>query len=224
MRPAQQDAVLPRKRFILGGAILVFAPAIAALGVDWHVRQSVRGLLHDDLATLPAHHAALVLGTSPALDGGRPNPYFHERIEAAARLIRSGKAEHLLVSGDNGDPRYNEPMRMREALLALGVDSGRITMDFAGFDTFDSVVRAREVFGLRGYIIVSQRTHNERALYIARHFGIEAVAYNAGERYGGIRGWIREKAAKMKMVAEFLVGAEPRYLGEPVTLGKQQVP
>lgn len=213
-----------RWRLLRWALLLVFSLVLLTVLVDWHVRRTVSDLLHDDPSRLPAHHAALVLGTGPTLRDGRPNRYFRERMEAAAMLIRTGRAEHLLLSGDNGHRGYNEPMAMRTALMDLGVDSARITLDFAGFDTYDSVVRAREVFGQERLIIVSQRSHNERALYIARHVGIDAVAYNAGNNYGGLSGRVREMAARLKMVAEFLIGADPHFLGDPVTLGDQRLP
>ncbi|MBK9176485.1 MAG: YdcF family protein [Flavobacteriales bacterium] len=213
-----------RLRFIRWGTVLLLVPVLTALAVDWHVRRAVTAGLHDDPSDLPPHSVALVLGTGPTNRDGRPNWYFRQRIEAAEMLLRTGRVEHLLLSGDNGHRGYNEPLAMRAALMDRGVDSTRITLDFAGFDTFDSVVRARKVFGQERFIIVSQRSHNERALYIAHHQGIDAVAFNAGASYGGSAGRIREIAARMKMVGEFLLGTQPRYLGEPVTLGKQQLP
>lgn len=145
--------------------LLVATTALfATVIIDRRVKRIAEPLLHDGAEMLAPHHVALVLGTGPTLRNGKPNPWFRRRIEAAAHLFLAGKAEHILVSGDNGRRAYNEPLAMRSALIEAGVDSTRITLDYAGFDTYDSVVRARKVFLARDLIIVSQRSHNERAV------------------------------------------------------------
>lgn len=213
-----------RWRLVRWPLLLILVAMVATLVIDWRVKRIAEPLLQDSIEAMTPHHVALVLGTGPTLRNGSVNPWFRRRIEAAAELFHAGKVEHVLVSGDNGRRAYNEPIAMREALIAAGVDSTRITLDFAGFDTFDSVVRAREVFQARDLVIVSQRSHNERALCIARHFGIDAIALNAGNSYGGTLGGIREKAARVKMAWEFLIGAEPHFLGDHVELGNQELP
>lgn len=215
---------LMRWRLLRWPMLIAVLLVTAVLLIDQRVHRGSAPYLHDASQSLPPRHVALVLGTSPTLRDGRVNPWFRHRIEAASALFLAGKAEHVLVSGDNGRREYNEPMAMRAALIAAGVDSTRITLDYAGFDTFDSVVRARKVFSARDLVIVSQRSHNERAVCIARHFGIDAVALNAGTSYGGTLGMLREKAARLKMMWEFLTGAEPHFLGEPVKLGGQAIP
>jgi SanA protein len=147
-------------------------------------------------------------------------------MEAAAALYHAGKVQHLLVSGDNGHRSYNEPMDMRAALMAAGVDSNHITLDFAGFRTLDSVVRALKVFGQAEFVVISQRFHNERAVYIAREHGIRAVAFNARDVdvRRGLRTRIREKFARTKVFLDLLFGVEPHFLGDPVVLGEQVLP
>ncbi len=197
--------------------------ALGVVAVVWWcdrvVRTHTAAYVHDRLADVPAHDVALVLGTSHRVRGGGPNPWFINRMRAAADLYHTGRVRHLLVSGDNAVANYNEPQRMRDALIALGVDSGRIVMDHAGFRTFDSVVRAREVFGQERFIVVSQRFHTERAVYIAQRLGITAVGYNAADKEGStLRMRLREKGARVKVFIDLLLGVRPRFLGDPVPI------
>jgi SanA protein len=143
-------------------------------------------------------------------------------MEAASQLYHAGKVRYLLVSGDNGRKDYDETAQMTESLVKRGVPPDRIVRDHAGFDTLDSIVRAKKVFGLDRLIIVSQRFHNERALYIAGHRGIKAFAWNAGDVHwpGSWKTGVREKLARVKTLIDLhLLGSEPRYLGAPISLG-----
>lgn len=174
----------------------------------------------DRIEQIPHNRVGVVLGTSEKVRSGRPNLFFEHRMKAAVELYRSGKVDRLLLSGDNRTIHYNEPWAMRKALIAAGVDSTHITLDYAGFRTLDSMVRAREVFGQQSFTVISQRFHNERAVYIARHKGIDAIGYNARDvdAYSGFRTKLREKLARVKVFLDLLMGVEPHFLGEPVPI------
>ena len=189
---------------------------------DRRVATQAAPFVYDRVEDIPANEVGLVLGTSERGRGGGANPYFQHRMEAAAMLYHAGKVRHLLVSGDNGRKDYNEPLDMRRALMAAGVDSTDITLDHAGFRTLDSVVRARKVFGQRGYTVISQRFHNERAIYIARQNGLAVVGFNARDvgMASGLRTQLREKLARVKVHVDELLGIAPHFLGEPVQLGE----
>jgi len=206
---------------ILVGSLALLGAFIGECRIDHYAADR----LYSDVDNIPANAAGLVLGTSAEGRGGGPNPYFVKRIDAAAALYRGGKVKHLLLTGDNGRSNYNEPMDMRQALMAAGVDSGDITLDFAGFDTFDSVVRARKIFGQQRFTVISQRFHNERALWIARYYGIDAVGFNAADldRRPTRWSWIRERGARLKMWWDLALGVDPHFLGEPVELGEQEL-
>lgn len=189
---------------------------------DRWVKRSSREFLFDDHDSCPPVTVALVLGCSPEVASGRPNFYFTSRMKAAAGLYHAGKCRYLLVSGDNRDAGYDEPTAMKEALVALGVPEPAIVRDYAGFDTLDSVLRAKEVFEQSRYLVVSQAFHNERAVAIARHHGIEAYGLNAPDFRGrqAIRMVIREKLARVKTLGELkLLGSQPKYLGPIVSIG-----
>jgi len=191
---------------------------VALVSCDLIIRRSTKDQLHDSIESIPTNEVGLVLGTSDRARGGGTNLFFKHRIESAVALYRTGKVKHLLVSGDNGTLSYNEPRQMRRALLAAGIDSTRITLDFAGFHTLDSVVRAKEVFGQGSFTIISQRFHNERAVFIARKHGIDAVGFNAPDppAWWSIRVWLRERLARVKVFSDLLMGTQPRFLGDAV--------
>lgn len=177
--------------------------------------------LYDRVEDVPHRHAAVVLGTSPTGRNGGPNRFFHARIDACADLYDAGRIDRIIVSGDNRYVYYNEPAAMKSALVARGVPADVIFLDYAGFRTLDSVVRAKEVFGQSSFIVVSQRFHNERAVFIAGKKGIDAVGYNAGDvgfHYGFVT-YVREWFARCKVFLDLLVGKKPHFLGDPVDIG-----
>jgi SanA protein len=156
-------------------SLLILLPLLIYFGISIWVHKDI----YDDPDRIPAMEYALILGTSERVAGGEKNIYFHKRIEAAAELYHKGKVSRLIVSGDNREIYYNEPVAMKRALVELGVDKDSIVLDYAGLRTFDSMVRAKTVFGIDSFIVVSQKFHIERALYIAMHKNINAIGYTA---------------------------------------------
>ena len=165
---------------------------------------------------------AVVLGCSKLFSKGNPSLYFKGRMEATARLWKSGKLRCIIVSGDNREKYYNEPRDMKDALVKLGVPEDKIVCDFAGLRTFDSVVRARRIFGAQKITIISQSYHVKRAVATARQLGIDAEGYCAAHipfnRPTLLRQFVRERAARVAMVFDLLIGTEPRHMGEQVAL------
>jgi SanA protein len=158
----------------------------------------------------------VLLGTSEKQGNGNSNPFFEKRIVAAAALYKAGKIRHILVSGDNRRKNYDEPTDMQHALLAAGVPQTAITLDYAGFRTLDSVVRAKSIFGLSQFTIISQRFHDQRALLICRHYEIDAIGFCAEDialRYG-LKTQIREAFARVKAVLDlYVLNTRPKFLG-----------
>jgi SanA protein len=201
---------------LIGGIGLVFC-----LGVNWYVGEFSENYVFEDFSQVPVTEVALVLGTGPKVADGRDNLFFLYRIQAANDLYQNKKVEKLLLSGDNSREDYNEPQAMKEALLELGVLEEDIVLDFAGFRTLDSVVRAKEIFGLDEMIVVSQEFHNERALFLARNMGIEAYAYNAESPNFGVapRVYMREILARVYMVWDVYINeTDPKFLGEELEI------
>ena len=152
--------------------------------LSWHCHRAVidcRSFCYSDIGSVPEMETALLLGAAKIAPSGNPNLYFSGRIEAAVKLFKAGKIRHILISGDNSRKDYDEPTDMKNALMEYGIPEYAVTLDFAGFRTLDSVVRAKTVFGKDKYIVITQVGHAERAVYIARKYGIDAIAFYAGE-------------------------------------------
>jgi len=182
---------------------------------NWYIIKSTESRIYSEIKEIPKNEVAVVLGASKYLGVNEKyiNYYFKYRMEAAAELYHTGKVKHLLVSGDNHSKDYDEPTDMKNYLISLGVPCEAITLDYAGFRTFDSMIRAKEIFGLTKFTIVSQEFHNQRALFICDQLGIDAIAYNAKDAYRGPGSLAREYLAKSKAVLDFLLGTEPKFLG-----------
>jgi SanA protein len=195
--------------------LLVAVPVLVVAVANVVVLVDARGASEDTLAALPRAQAALVLGAQVKPDG-RPSAMLEDRIAAAADLYRAGKVDKLLLSGDHGRWEYDEVGTMRRALAARGVPARDLFTDHAGFDTWDSAQRARDVFGVRSVIVVTQRFHMSRALYAAHRAGLRATGYPADRRsYGGVMARLRarEALARVKVVADAVTGARPRFGG-----------
>lgn len=193
------------------------------IACDRYVAATARGRVFIAAASVPACDVALVLGTNPLVDGKRQNLFFKYRMDAAAELIAAGRVHHFIVSGDNHTVEYDEPTAMRDALVQRGVPEGAITLDYAGFRTLDSVVRAKTVFGQSRVIVVSQEFHCTRAIFIADRHGIDARGY-AARMPGGAPGRMvraRETLARTLAVLDTCVlNTRPHFDGpaEPIRL------
>ncbi|MBR0074043.1 MAG: YdcF family protein, partial [Bacteroidales bacterium] len=136
---------------------------------------------------------------------------------SAAELYHNGKINRILVSGDNHIKNYDEATAMLNALVALGVPDTAIKCDYAGFSTYDSMIRAKKVWGLDKMTIISQHWHNQRALYIARSAGIDAVAFDANDlksRKLKLKYTIREWFSRTKALWNIIFNKQPHFLGQ----------
>ena len=206
-----------RKIILILGFVLVGLVLFCNISIS----RSARSRLYDSVEYVPYNRAALVLGTSPYGRNGAPNRFYMARIKACVELYNARKIDRIIVSGDNRHVNYNEPEAMRRSLVEQGIPSEVISLDYAGFRTFDSVVRAKEVFGQQSFTVVSQKFHNERAIFIAGKKGIDAVGYNArGVDFNyGIMTYVREWFARCKVYLDLLTGKQPHFLGDPVDIG-----
>lgn len=202
----------------------LFLFIIVTLSCNLIIIYSSTKRLFDDPQQVPSTRVAMVLGTSHSLRSGQPNPFFHNRIAAAAELYHLGKVQYILVSGDNRTRHYNEPQQMRRALLQYNLPDSVIYLDYAGLRTLDSVVRSQKIFQQDSILIISQKFHNQRAIFLARSKGIYAIGYNAGgvETGSALKTYIREYFAKVKVFVDILIRKQPRHLGDEITIGQLQ--
>ncbi len=207
-----------RLRYVILVSVLLLYGVV--WGVYTWVEHSTDAQLYADIAKIPKNKVGLLLGTAKYNDRGRNivNLYYQHRIEAAVALYMAGKIDYIIVSGDNGTMYYNEPLLMKNDLMARGVPEGRIVMDNAGFRTLDSILRCKLIFGQQTFTIISQKFHNERAVYIANSKQLDVVAFNAED---GDMFWaaaVRERLARVKMLLDLLVNKQAKYYGAQIEI------
>ncbi|MDL5513213.1 ElyC/SanA/YdcF family protein [Arenibacter sp. M-2] len=173
-----------------------------------------------NLQEIPKNKVGLVLGTSNRLVGGGSNPYYTNRIKATMELYKAGKIDYVLVSGDNGTQYYNEPTVFKKDLVLGGIPSEKIFLDYAGFRTLDSMVRAKVIFGLDSVTVISQKFHNQRAIYIAEQKGLYAIGYNAEDLSikHGLKIQIREYFARVKVFIDLVLNTQPKFFGDKIEI------
>ncbi|WP_313376716.1 vancomycin high temperature exclusion protein [Chishuiella sp.] len=208
-----------KKSFIYFLILVLFA-LLFSLYANYKIEKSTKDYVTYNLNQLPETKIGLVLGTSPNLKNGYQNFYFVYRIKAAEELYKSGKVTHLILSGDHGRKEYNEPEAMKKALIDLGVPENVIYLDYAGFRTLDSMIRAKEIFGQTKFIVVSQKFHNQRAVFIGQQNGIDAYGYNAKDvnKQSGLKTNVREFFARTKVFIDNWFGVQPKFLGKKIDI------
>lgn len=184
------------------------------------IENNAKGKTYSAPSIIPKNKVGLVLGTSKRLKSGHINLYFKYRIDATVKLYKQGKITFILISGDNHHKTYDEPTDFKNELIKRGIPANKIFLDYAGFRTLDSVVRAKKVFGQKSVTIISQQFHNERAIYIAEKHGIKAIGFNAksvSKKYG-LKVQLREYLARTKVFVDILFGIQPKFLGKSIVI------
>ena len=209
-----------KKKFIKLSIACILLCLLALYYSNKWVVNNAKDNIYSNTLNTPKNKVGLVLGTSKYLNHGTLNLFYKYRIAAAIKLFNAGKIEYIIVSGDNGREGYDEPSDMMRDLIAAGIPKDKIYPDYAGFRTLDSVVRSKEIFGQEKVTIISQQFHNERALYIARKKGINAIGFNAQDvpKSLGRSVYQREYFARVKMMLDLFLHKNPKYLGEKITV------
>lgn len=196
--------------------LLVGIIGLASFIIEYYSRNKTYTTLNE----IPYNRVGLLLGTSKKIISGSSNPYFTNRIKAAASLYKAGKVDRIIISGDNSERYYNEPEDMRRALVKEGVNNEHLYLDYAGFRTLDSVVRTRKIFKENKVTVISQEFHNKRAIFLGRVFEVDIIGYNAQDIgvAQGAKVMLREKLARVKVFIDILTNKKPKYLGEPIPI------
>lgn len=209
------------KRIGLGVLVLAVLGITAIFAIDAHVRFSTapRIVSADEAASLGDVDCVLVLGCGVHPDG-RPSDMLADRISQGVALYESGTSPKLLMSGDHGRADYDEVNAMRETAVQAGLPADDVFMDHAGFSTYESMYRARDVFGAKRIVIVSQEYHLYRALYVAKRLGLDAYGVSADLRpyVGQEARELREVLARSKDFFTAIVQPLPSFLGDPISL------
>ncbi|WP_299128931.1 ElyC/SanA/YdcF family protein [uncultured Winogradskyella sp.] len=198
--------------------IVILISVLILLGVftTYHwISFKTNHLAYDDISSIPKNKVGLILGTGKYTASGNINLFYTYRIDAAVKLYNARKIKYILVSGDNGRKDYDEPSNFKNDLIAKGIPEDHIFLDYAGFSTLDSVVRAKEIFGQTSITFISQEFHNQRAIYIANHYDIKSVGFNAKDVY---KSHFREYLARSKASLDLVFNVQPKFLGEPISI------
>ena len=208
------------KAIIIALAVLVVIFMGIVIVCDTVINKSTNESVYTDVNLIPYNKVGLILGTSKYLRYGQKNMFFFNRIDAAVELYKAGKVNFFVVSGDNSKKTYNEPLDMKNELINRGVAENKIFLDYAGFRTYDSVFRMDKIFGQKSFTIISQEFHNKRAIYIAKHLGLNPAGYNAKDvsTSNNFGNRMREKIARVKVFIDFLINKQPKFLGEPIEI------
>ncbi len=201
--------------------LLIFIISIALTFTANHsIEKNAENKTFSNASKIKKNKVGLVLGTAKFLKNGEINLYFKYRINATVELYKKGKIDFILVSGDNGNKNYDEPTDFKNELIKKGIPVNKIFLDYAGFRTLDSVIRAKEIFGQTSITIISQKFHNERAIYLAEKNGISAIGFNARDLNGkyGLKTKIREYFARTKAYLDILFGVKPKFLGQKIEI------
>ncbi len=191
---------------------------VVLVSIDMGISYWVRDRIYHDINQLPYRPYGLVLGTAKYFKNNTLNLFYYNRLSAAEQLVKHHKVDYLLLSGDNRTMQYNEPQRMFKDLLKMGVPSQTMYFDYAGFRTLDSVIRADKIFNAQSLTIITQRFHCERALFIAKHYDLDAICFEADYPQGYAMVRIREFFARVQAVLDILLGKQPYFLGKPEPL------
>ena len=209
-------------RFSAISCILVVS---SILLIDRWFSDQASSRIFDDIQSTPARSVGLVLGTSKYIAKSL-NPYYQYRMDAAQLLYQEGKVNVLLLSGDNAHRSYNEPWTMKRDLLRSGIPEQDIVLDYAGFRTLDSVVRAKNVFDANHFVIITQRFHCERALFIADRNQIDAICLAVPEPKGlaGLKIRTREVLARIKALIDvYVLDMKPKFAGPKEPIEKEPI-
>lgn len=201
--------------------LIAFSICIVLLFIAHQVVESkTNEFVYTSVAQTPNNTIGLLLGTSKYTKKGKLNAYYSNRISATVELFNANKIKGVLISGDNSRIDYNEPEDMKKDLIKAGIPENKIVLDYAGFSTYESIIRAEKIFDLSNFTIISQDFHARRAVYTAHYLGLNAIAYNAKDvhQYGGFLTKVREKFARIKLFIDLWFEVPPTYSGDKIKI------
>lgn len=205
------------KHKILSGVIVLFLLLIFVVFFNHYaIQKAAKDLIYSKIENVPYRKIAVLLGTEKKFTNGKTNRFYINRIDATVNLYKAKKIDVIIVSRNQG----NVIDDVKADLTKRGIPEEKIILDYDGLRTYDSMYRMYKVYGQKEFIVIAQRKQNERAIYIAKRNGLNAIAFNAGEYsgYNAFRLNMLEKMERTRLFFEFLVNKKPRYSGEKVTI------
>jgi SanA protein len=191
---------------------------IAIISINWYVKSSTRDLIHHTVNNLPKNEVGIIFGAG--INGDQPSKYLKDRLDAGILLYKTHKIDKILLSGDNGRDEYDELTVMKTYCFNHGVDTTKIFIDYAGFDTYSTMYRASHIFKIKKATLISQEYHLNRAIYIGQKLGVKSIGFSAnkGEYLGYQYVTFREYGSIFKSFFDVLRNREPRFLGNEINI------
>ena len=205
-----------RKKVVLGG---IFLGLFAGIGIPLYVHSKADEHIYANIDSLSNRYVAIIFGAGLRTDG-TPSKYLKDRLDAGILLYKSGKVSRILLSGDNGTNYYDEVTAMKIYCSVAGVPVKDIFLDYAGFDTYSTVYRAKDLFKVENAILVSQAYHLSRAVFLAQELGLDVVGFAAdkGDYRMAKKNKIREQAAIVKAFFDVKRNRKPRFTGGDINI------
>lgn len=206
------------KKILVGFFAITVLAVLSIFYINAVIFGYSRTAIYDDISSIPKAQTAIVFGAKAT--GGKMSPMFEDRVIIALDLYESKKVEKILVSGDHGSKDYDEVNVAKDYLASKGADADDIFTDFAGFDTYDTLYRAKEIFGVESAILVTQKYHLYRAIYISKSLGLKATGYASDlHNYPGSEIFeTREIFARIKAYFDVMLKSKPRFLGDKIPI------
>jgi SanA protein len=191
---------------------------ISIIAVNLYVKSSTKKYISYSLKRFPKNDVGIIFGAG--INGNQPSKYLKDRLDAGILLYKAKRINKILLSGDNGRQEYDELTVMKNYCFSHGVDTTKIFIDYAGFDTYSTMYRAKHIFKIKKATLISQEYHLNRAIYIGQKMGIKSVGYSAnkGEYLGYKYVCFREYLSRFKSFLDVLRNREPRFLGNPINI------
>ena len=206
------------KKYLKIALYLAIIGLVAIVSVNYYVKSSTKKHIYYSLKKFPKNDVGIVFGAG--INGDQPSKYLKDRLDAGIALYKANRINKILLSGDNGRDEYDELTVMKNYCYKHGVDTTKIFIDYAGFDTYSTMYRAKHIFNIKKATLISQEYHLNRAIYIGQKLGIKSVGYSAnnGEYLGYKYVTFREYGSIFKSFFDVLRNREPRFLGNPIDI------
>lgn len=206
------------KKYFKIALYLAIIGLIAIVSVNYYVKSSTKNKIYYTVKKFPKNDVGIIFGAG--INGNQPSKYLKDRLDAGILLYKMKRINKILLSGDNGRDEYDELTVMKNYCYNHGVDTTKIFVDYAGFDTYSTMYRAKHIFKIKKATLISQEYHLNRAIYIGQKLGIKSAGYSAnnGEYHGYKYVCFREYGSIFKSFFDVLRNREPRFLGTPINI------
>jgi len=206
------------KKYLKIALYLAIIGLVAIVSVNYYVKSSTKKNIYYSIKKFPKNDVGIIFGAG--INGDQPSKYLKDRLDAGIALYKANRINKILLSGDNGRDEYDELTVMKNYCFKHGVDTTKIFIDYAGFDTYSTMYRAKHIFNIKKATLISQEYHLNRAIYIGQKLGIKSVGYSAnnGEYLGYKYVTFREYGSIFKSFFDVLRNREPRFLGNPIDI------